>query len=72
MAGESSMTQNLIIHGMTCANCVRHVKEALLDVPGVVSADVDLNKGRAAVETTAEIPRAVLAGVLNDAGYSLG
>jgi len=32
----------LKIEGMTCGHCAMHVKEALLKVPGVVGAEVDL------------------------------
>ena len=31
---------NLKIGGMTCLNCVRHVREALQEVPGVEYAEV--------------------------------
>ncbi len=57
--------------GMTCQNCVRHVKEALGALPGVRSTDVDLQSGSASLETDREIPRAELAAALDDAGYSI-
>ena len=40
----------LKVDGMTCANCVRHVGDALRGVPGVHRADVDLKKGEARVD----------------------
>lgn len=39
----------LKVAGMTCANCQRHVGEALRAVPGVASAQVDLLFHRAVV-----------------------
>ena len=39
----------LRIQGMTCANCQKHVGEALRSVPGVASATVDLVFHRASV-----------------------
>lgn len=39
----------LKIQGMTCANCQQHVGDALREVPGVVSANVDLAFHRATV-----------------------
>jgi copper chaperone CopZ len=42
-------TATLRIGGMTCANCQRHVGEALRGVPGVASASVDLAFHRASV-----------------------
>ena len=42
-------TATLKIGGMTCANCQKHVGEALRGVPGVASANVDLAFHRASV-----------------------
>jgi copper ion binding protein len=42
-------TVDLPIGGMTCASCVAHVEGALADVPGVLSASVNLATGRAMV-----------------------
>jgi len=39
----------LRIQGMTCANCQKHVGDALRSVPGVASATVDLVFHRASV-----------------------
>lgn len=64
-------TQTIRVHGMTCANCVRHVKAALLDVPGVRRAEVDLAAGTATLEAEAEIVTATLARALSEAGYTL-
>ncbi len=39
----------LPIKGMTCASCVQHIEQALLEVPGVVSASVNFATERASV-----------------------
>jgi len=39
----------LLVKGMTCQNCARHVTEAIQSVPGVHSASVMLDIGRATV-----------------------
>ena len=44
------MTTLLKIGGMTCQNCARHVREALEKVPGVESAQVNLDAARAQVK----------------------
>ena len=31
------------LQGMSCGGCVNHVKHALLEIPGVEDADVQLN-----------------------------
>jgi Cu+-exporting ATPase len=71
--GEGHMkTANLIklpIEGMTCASCVARVETALLKVPGVGSAEVNLATESASV-TYAEgaAPEALVAAV-RAAGY---
>ncbi|KAJ1890092.1 Cu(2+)-transporting P-type ATPase, partial [Coemansia sp. S17] len=53
------------VHGMTCQSCVRAIKSALSDVPGVLSVEVSLEDEQAVVEidtqtvTTAEITEAI-------------
>jgi copper chaperone CopZ len=64
-------TQTIRVQGMTCANCVRHVAAALLAVPGVGRAEVDLARGEATLEVEAPIADATLAPVLDEAGYRL-
>ncbi len=53
---ERSMTLN--IEGMTCASCVARVEKALLKVPGVVSAEVNLATQTATVVSTGTEPKA--------------
>ncbi len=56
------------ITGMSCQNCVRHVREAIAALPGVLSVDVDLAAGTARVEHT-ELDEAALIAALDDEGY---
>ncbi|MHB1799614.1 MAG: heavy-metal-associated domain-containing protein [Vulcanimicrobiaceae bacterium] len=65
------MKQTLSITGMTCNNCVRHVTEALRELPGVRDATVDLTSASATIEADREIPRDEIARALDDAGYAL-
>jgi Cu+-exporting ATPase len=46
---DSPPVTELLVTGMNCANCARHVADALQSVPGVDSADVSLQEGRARV-----------------------
>ncbi|HEY9722954.1 MAG TPA: heavy metal-associated domain-containing protein [Oscillatoriaceae cyanobacterium] len=57
----------LRVNGMTCENCVRHVREALEQVPGVRDVRVDLAEGRATVEGDAD-PQLLVA-ALDEEGY---
>src|SRR6476620_7733993 len=42
----------LVVGGMSCSNCARHVTEAIQSVPGVASAAVNLEEGRARISWT--------------------
>ncbi len=55
------------VTGMTCANCVRHVTEAVESVAGVESVDVNLESATATVEGSADT-NAVIAAIVA-AGY---
>ena len=59
------------ITGMTCANCVRHVTEAIQSVPGVRSATVSLEANRAAVRWAPRAAQSVGAVIqaVEEAGY---
>ncbi|MDP2875169.1 MAG: cation transporter [Holophaga sp.] len=58
----------LKIDGMTCGHCAMHVKKALLDVPGVSSADVDLQAKEATIQGQADTQALVAA--VEAEGYS--
>jgi Cu+-exporting ATPase len=68
-APEDSARTELRVTGMTCNNCARHVTEAIQSVPGVRSASVALEAGRATVRWNAgpDVP-AVLSAIAA-AGY---
>jgi copper chaperone len=61
------MTIRLEVTGMSCQNCVRHAREALLGVEGVSSAEVTLEPGAAVVEGSAEVEALIAA--LDEEGY---
>lgn len=46
----ANKTQTFDVTGMTCDNCVKHVTEALQQVPGVTAVQVDLATNSAQVE----------------------
>lgn len=64
------MTTELRIDGMTCENCIRHVREALEGVPGVSRVDLDLPSGQATVEHEDDLDIARLALAVEDEGYT--
>jgi len=59
----------LKIEGMTCMHCKMAVERALKNVPGVISAQVDLAKKEAVVAGSAE--RAAMVKAVDEAGYKV-
>ena len=72
--GYSTRTKKSIfpVSGMTCASCVARVEDALRNVPGVVSANVNLASEKATVEYTDEADVAQMRRAVADTGYGLG
>jgi copper chaperone CopZ len=62
----------LAIAGMTCNNCVRHVAQALRDLPGVSSVEVDLVSGHATVTHDATTSFDSLIKAVESEGYEAG
>jgi len=60
----------LQVEGMTCASCAARVERALLKVPGVTSATVNLATERASVDTVTAVPVAALKAAIEKAGYA--
>ena len=66
MAAE---TIELKVDGMTCQNCARHVKEALLAVPDVTQVEVDLKAGLVRVQGRT-LAADALRRAVTEAGYT--
>ena len=62
--------RTLKVSGMTCEHCARTVRQALENVPGVGSAQVDVKNGRAEVTLNQnQIATATLVNAVERAGY---
>ena len=69
---HESASCELPIRGMTCASCVRRVERALLGVPGVDEATVNLVTERATVRfDPTQATLRTLAGAIEEAGYEV-
>lgn len=64
-------TRVLKVNGMTCQHCKRAVEGALQDLPGVVKAVVDLEKGEVTVDFSQSVAQDALAAAIDEAGYEL-
>jgi copper chaperone CopZ len=73
-AGESAVSAEYFVTGMTCSHCVASVSEELAAVPGVDGVSVDLNVGGASRVTVASersIETEAVRAAIEEAGYTL-
>ena len=66
---ETNMTKVFHVEGMMCQHCRAHVLHALEGVPGVESAEVDLEKAEARVSLKEDVADETLIGAVTGAGY---
>lgn len=65
-------TGNFSIKGMTCDNCVRHVKQALQGMKGVSSVNVSLDNQEATLAYDPAIATVeAMAAAVREAGYTM-
>ncbi|CEP79372.1 heavy metal-associated domain-containing protein [Paraclostridium sordellii] len=66
------MRKKLLVDGMSCMNCVRHLKDALEeDINGVKVIDISLDNKYAIIETDENVTNDMLKDVIVDLGYEL-
>ncbi len=61
---------DLLVEGMTCASCVGRVEKALLKVPGVFAASVNLATEKATVHALPSVSAPTLTAAIEKAGYA--
>lgn len=64
------METKLLVTGMSCMNCVKHVEKALQGVDGVAQVKVDLGSGTAAIQHDARASLASLVAAVEEEGYT--
>jgi Cu+-exporting ATPase len=60
----------LQVTGMTCASCALRVEKALLRVPGIASASVNVATEQATVRASSSVTLSALKAAVEEAGYS--
>lgn len=65
------MKKKILIDGMSCGHCVNHVKEALSELNGVISVDVNLKEKYAILEINTAIKDEDIKLAIDDAGYEV-
>ena len=69
--GEKKMKKVIIIDGMMCKHCQKHVEDALNNVLGIENVVVDLASKSATVEVSDAVTNEVLEKTIIDAGYTV-
>jgi Cu+-exporting ATPase len=59
------------VSGMSCASCVARVEKAIMNVPGVISASVNLANGRATVSYLEDVSLSSIKQAVEDAGFDV-
>jgi copper chaperone len=65
------MKKRISIEGMSCNHCVNHVKEALSELNGVSSVEVNLASKYADIEANADVKDEDIKFAIEDAGYEV-
>lgn len=65
------MKKKILIKGMSCGHCVNHAKEALSELNGVTSVDVDLATKTAIIEATIDVKDEDIKFAIEDVGYDV-
>lgn len=68
---EKTMTKTMLINGMMCGNCKKHVEKALGAVEGVSAAEVDLEAKKAVVTLLSDVSDDVLKSAVEEEGYEV-
>jgi copper ion binding protein len=65
------MQTTLNIEGMSCDHCVRHVTDALKEIPGVKGAQVSLKEKNAVVDHEDAVSLETMKSAVTGAGYEV-
>ncbi|MDF2790591.1 MAG: heavy metal transport/detoxification protein [Neobacillus sp.] len=63
--------KKILVEGMKCENCAKHVKEALSSVEGVLSADVNLADKIVIIETSSDLRNESIKHAVNNEKYKV-
>ena len=67
----NTKTRLINIEGMTCNNCVRHVKNTLEDLPEIELAEPDFKSGEVQLRLRGEVGKKNVENAITTAGYTL-
>ncbi|MFS0731905.1 heavy metal-associated domain-containing protein [Microbacterium sp. 1P10UB] len=73
-SAASSVTEEVLVSGMTCAHCVSSVTEEITGIEGVQNVTVDLHAGgasRVTIQSSTPISTSAVKAAVEEAGYTL-
>lgn len=65
------MEKKILIEGMSCGHCVKHVKEALTELDGVTNVDVSLETKTAILTSSTDISDDAIKAAIDEVGYEV-
>ncbi|MGN0650951.1 MAG: heavy metal translocating P-type ATPase [Oscillospiraceae bacterium] len=66
-----AMTKTMVINGMMCNNCKKHVEKALGAIDGVSAVEVNLEEKTAVVTLSAEVSDDIMKNAVTEEGYEV-
>lgn len=65
------MKKKILVEGMKCENCAKHVKEALTNVEGVTDVDINLSDKYVLLDTAADVSDEAIKNAINTEKYNV-
>ena len=65
------MEKKILIEGMSCGHCIKHVKEVLTELDGVTNVDVSLETKTAILVSSTDISDEAIKAAINEVGYEV-
>jgi copper chaperone CopZ len=65
------MKKKILVEGMKCENCAKHVKEALINIEDINSVDVNLSDKYVVLDTKADVSDEVIKHAINTEKYNV-
>ena len=64
-------TKTISIEGMMCKHCEKAVRNALLDIPGVVTAEASHEAGNAVIEIDGDVTDEMITKTITELDYKV-
>lgn len=65
------MVKKILVEGMSCMHCVKHVTDALNEVNGVSNVNVSLDTKTATIEANDSVKNQDIKAAIEDVGYEV-